>query len=80
MHGGSDSKDNTSIAGKYIKIHHNDFFLMDNACVQIRGISVLQSEIYNNSFSQTIPEKAVIQSTAKGNLKVYNNKFGDTIK
>ena len=80
MHGGSDRKDNTSIAGKYIKIHHNDFFLMDNACVQIRGISVLQSEIYNNSFSQTIPEKAVIQSTAKGNLKVYNNKFGDTIK
>ena len=79
MHGGRDRKDKTSIAGKFIKIHHNTFFLLDNVCVLIRGIPTDQAEIYNNLFYQTSPEKAVYQHNAKGNMKVFNNKYGTTI-
>jgi hypothetical protein len=76
MHGGSDRKDGTNIAGNEIDIHHNTFKLVDQYDIIIRGIPNTGVEIYNNYFYNSDPTKCVRQDNAFGNFSIYNNKFG----
>ena len=72
MHGGRDRKDGTTVAGTWMKVHHNTF-RSANAAVVIRGVPEEQAEIQNNWFHQK-PENRSVQSD--GNTFVRNNAYG----
>lgn len=74
MHGGRDRKDETNIAGTWIKIHHNTFRSPSRAIV-IRGVPQEGAEIYNNWFYQE-PEAMSVRSAGK--TQITNNAYGLT--
>lgn len=49
MHGGSDRKDGTDIAGTWIKIHHNTFRALQTP-INIRGTPEKECQVYENWF------------------------------
>jgi hypothetical protein len=75
MHGGSDRKDGTDIAGDLIKIHHNTFKATGVPAVVIRGQPQKSAQIYNNWFLHSSLDKAVRQINAAGNMNVYQNQY-----
>jgi len=75
MHGGRDRKDGTDIAGDSIKIHHNTFKATDVSAFVIRGRPQQSAEIHHNRFLHSGPDKAVRQTNATGNMRVYQNQF-----
>lgn len=78
MHGGTDRKDGTDIAGDSIKIHHNTFKATRVQAIVIRGRSRQSAEIHHNWFLHPDPDKAVRQTNATGNMNVYRNQFTET--
>ncbi len=72
MHGGRDRKDDTNIAGTWLKIHHNTFRSVKTAIV-IRGVPEEGADIYNNWFyhnSEDTPVRSV------GETQLQNNAYG----
>jgi hypothetical protein len=80
--------DNTSNAGRFIWIHHNDFkdmgsnrlFSSHNFSIGIRGRPDVQCRIENNRFGYQGPESAIKQITqfnpeGYGNMLVWNNIY-----
>jgi hypothetical protein len=76
MHGGADRKDGTNIAGNSILIHHNTFKLVEQSAIVIRGRPIIKAEIYNNLFYNPDSSLTIKQIAEKGNMKIYNNKYG----
>ncbi len=75
MHGGRDRKDGTDIAGDTIKIHHNTFKATGVPAFVIRGRPQESAEIHHNWFLHSGPDKAIRQTNATGNMRVYQNQF-----
>ncbi|MBT4137645.1 MAG: hypothetical protein HOE48_07005 [Candidatus Latescibacteria bacterium] len=74
MHGGRDRKDNTTIAGSKLNVHHNTFYCPKTAVV-IRGIPTKSAEIHHNWFHQS-PTQLSIRTD--GNTTITNNVYGHT--
>ncbi len=72
MHGGRDRKDGTTVAGTWMKVHHNTFRCPKTAVV-IRGTPEEQAEIHHNWFYQK-PDDLSVRSD--GNTVVTNNAYG----
>ncbi|MHB8994321.1 MAG: hypothetical protein ACYC63_03615 [Armatimonadota bacterium] len=51
MHGGRDRRDGTTIAGDWMKVHHNTFMLAEQAAIVIRGVPQQIAEIHHNWFA-----------------------------
>ena len=75
MHGGSDRKDGTDIAGDLIEIHHNTFRATEVPAIMIRGRPQQSARIHHNWFLHSDSEKAVRQTNATGNMDVCRNQF-----
>jgi hypothetical protein len=79
MHGGSDRKDGTEIAGERILIHHNTFLNPKVRPIAIRGKPDDKAEISNNWFAQEKPGAEVLlpwPPTPESNVFLHNNTFG----
>ena len=79
MHGGSDRRDGTSIAGRWLKIHHNTFRDPSVRAIGIRGIPVDDADIYNNWFYHSGAGKLVILPWPTGGdtrVASHNNAYG----
>lgn len=74
MHGGRDRKDETNIAGTWLKVHNNTFRCPQTAVV-VRGEPEESINIYNNWFYHK-PKETPVRSA--GNTKVQNNAYGLT--
>ena len=72
MHGGRDRKDDTTIAGTWMHIHHNTFFCPKTAVV-IRGIPEERADIHHNWFYQP-PHDLSVRSD--GNTTIHHNAYG----
>jgi len=75
MHGGRDRGDGTDVAGDVILIHHNFFMATDVPAVVIRGVPRRRAEIHHNWFLHENPGRAVRQTNAQGNMRVYGNQY-----
>ncbi len=75
MHGGRDRKDGTDIAGDSIKIHHNTFKATGVPAFVIRGRPQQWAEIHHNWFLHSGIGKAIRQTNAIGNMRIYQNQF-----
>ena len=79
MHGGSDRRDGTSIAGDWLKIHHNSFFSPRVRPIAFRGMPRQKAEIHHNWFGQTRPGRGLIMPWPTGggtNVELHNNAYG----
>ena len=79
MHGGTDRRDGTNIAGEWMKVHHNTFRAPDVPAVMIRGVPRQQADVHNNWFYHEKLQGAVVHSsseTADTNVNCYNNAYG----
>lgn len=54
MHGGRDRGDGTTIAGDWMKVHHNTFMLTEQAAIVIRGVPQQMAEIHHNWFAHPV--------------------------
>ncbi len=72
MHGGRDRKDGTTVAGTWMKVHHNTF-RCPKAAVVIRGVPEERADIANNWFYQR-PNGRSVQSDGKTDIR--NNAYG----
>jgi hypothetical protein len=72
MHGGRDRKDETTIAGTWMNVHHNTFFSPKTAVV-IRGVPEKHAEIHHNWFYQS-PNQLSIRTD--GNTTITHNTYG----
>ncbi len=86
MHGGRDRGDGTTIAGRWISVHHNTFQGKwrgssgrrapgCTTAVGIRGVPVDGGEIHHNWFCDPDPETALFKDPDP-NVKVYRNLYG----
>jgi hypothetical protein len=78
MHGGRDRRDDTDIAGDWMKVHHNTYRCPPRA-IGIRGVPREQAEIYNNWFYQSEPGPGTIgpwPPTEENRLDVGKNAYG----
>lgn len=80
MHGGSDRKDGTDIAGDWLKIHHNTFRSLSKP-IAIRGVPEKGAEIYNNWFlyhkpGDTTNYESEAPVVTRGKTRIYNNAYG----
>jgi len=75
MHGGRDRKDGTDVAGDSMNVHHNTFRATSVAAVVIRGRPTRRADVHHNWFYHPTSEKAVRQTNAKGNVRVYQNVY-----
>ncbi len=71
MHGGRDRKDGTSIAGDWMKFHHNTF-RAKNMAIVIRGLPRRKAEVYNNWFCHG-SDKAAVRH--RGKTDIYDNAY-----
>jgi hypothetical protein len=79
LHGGADRKDGTSIAGDWLKVHHNTFLRADQRAILIRGIPQEQAELHHNWFAATEPGPAVIGPWPTGGgtrVVSHDNAYG----
>lgn len=74
MHGGEDRLDETSIAGDWLKIHHNLFASAAVTAINIRGVPQRRAEIQRNWFFSSNPGTDVVDSD--GNTDVLDNAYG----
>jgi len=78
MHGGRDRRDDTDIAGDWMKVHHNTFRCSPRA-IGIRGVPRQQAEIHSNWFYQDEPGPGTIgpwPPTEENHLIVGKNAYG----
>ena len=78
MHGGSDRGDGTTIAGDWMKVHHNTFMLAEQATVVIRGVPQQQADIHHNWFAHTAASGPVRPWPVGGETHVtcHDNAYG----
>ena len=74
MHGGSDRKDGTNVAGTWLKVHHNTFWC-PKAAVVIRGVPEEQADVRQNWFCHASAGRAV---RTEGRTDVTNNVYDRT--
>lgn len=77
MHRCRDRRDeqNISVAGDWIKIHHNTFY-GSQVPVKIRGKPAVGCEVHHNWFAnKSSPSNAVQQINAEGNMTVDRNQY-----
>lgn len=72
MHGGRDRKDDTTVAGTWMHIHHN-LFRCPKTAVVIRGIPEERADIHHNWFYQSPHDLSI---RADGNATVHHNAYG----
>lgn len=78
MHGGRDRKDGTTIAGTWLKIHHNTFMHPSQPNVVIRGIPEESAEIHHNWVCRPYdPKKGATVFRSDGKTTRHDNVFGD---
>lgn len=75
MHGGRDRKDETDIAGTWMKIYNNTFIATHMRAIVIRGVPEEKAIIHHNWFYIANPGRKVLDSS--GNTDVSNNVYGD---
>lgn len=75
MHGGRDRKDGTTIAGTWMKIHHNTFMDANQAEVIIRGIPEQSAEIHHNWLYRPYDQKKRM-FVSDGNTTAGDNVYG----
>jgi pectate lyase len=88
MHGGTDycpkqgmncSEQDIFMAGNYVNIHHNTFYITTYDAIRIRGVARDYVDIHHNWFMATDPYRAVrFYYYHGGNAHVYNNIYGST--
>ncbi len=71
MHGGRARGDGTSIAGDWMKFHHNTF-RAENTAIVIRGLPRRKAEVYNNWFCHGSNREAVRHL---GKTTIYDNAY-----
>jgi hypothetical protein len=80
MHGSEENNvtvDGKSIAGEWIRIHHNTFNAIDQPAIGIRAEAREECDIHHNWFIHPSPETAIIEHDgAAGTLKVHDNVYG----
>ena len=79
MHGGGDRGDGTTIAGDWMKVHHNTFRSRRVAAIVIRGVPRQEADIHNNWFYHTKPGGQVISPWPTGgdtHVDAHNNAYG----
>lgn len=78
MHGGRDRKDGTTIAGTWMKIHHNTFMHPTERILYIRGIPQESAEFHHNWVYRNYDEpkkKTLVESD--GRTKAHDNVYGN---
>jgi hypothetical protein len=78
IHGGTARKDGTTIAGSWLKIHHNTFRTHSQP-IAISGVPEQEAIINNNWFHHYGPGSGSAQLTpvrAQGHTRVINNAYG----
>jgi hypothetical protein len=78
MPGGRDRKDGTTIAGTWMKIHHNTFMHPYERTVLIRGIPQESADIHHNWIYRNYDQKksaTIIDSDGK--TKAHDNVYGN---
>ncbi len=78
MHGGSDRRDGTTIAGDWMKMHNNTFRAPMRA-IAIRGVPQQATEIHHNWFYQSEPGSFAIMPWPTGgetNVEMRDNAYG----
>ena len=81
MHGGVDRGDGTSIAGDWLKIHHNTFLgkwkdIDFVPAAGIRGIPTEGADIHHNRFGREDPKKANYLGVPSDKIRIYRNQYG----
>ena len=80
MHGGSDRRDGTNIAGDQISIHHNTFMNLTSRPIKIRGTPKGKAEIFNNWFVHETQNSKMAFSrpnSEENKIIFFNNLFGE---
>jgi len=77
MHGGSDRKDGTDVAGDWMKVSNNTF-LGGSKPLRIRGVPVQEAQIYRNWFPHHRPDASGPQTPVDslGKARIYDNAYG----
>ena len=79
MHGGSDRGDGTTIAGDWLKIHHNTFRDASRQALRIRGVPQQEAVIDHNWFAAPEPGTGAMGPWPAGgetHVRVLNNAYG----
>lgn len=74
VHGGSDRKDCTNIAGSGFVIHHNTFLQTSWPAVRLRGIPLGGAYVYKNETRESDAGDAFEQIFASGRFSVKDNR------
>lgn len=78
MHGGRDRKDGTTIAGTYIKVHHNTFMHPTERILYIRGIPQEVAEFHHNWVYRNYDEaKKSTLVDSDGKTSARDNVYGN---
>jgi len=78
MHGGGDRRDDTNIAGDWMKMHHNTFRAPIRA-IAIRGVPEQEADIHHNWFFHSAPGSLVIMPWPTGDetrVNMHDNAYG----
>jgi hypothetical protein len=78
MHGGSDRKDGTNIAGSTIRIHHNTF-RAPQAPVVIRGVPEDICDVHHNWFPRHGTKQAAVRAQERTDVHHNAHGSGDAI-
>lgn len=79
LHGGSDRKDGTNIAGDRLSIHHNSFLRASQCAIVIRGVPLEEAAIHHNWFAAEEPGPKVIRPWPPGgetHVHCHDNAYG----
>lgn len=79
MHGGRDRKDGTTIAGTWMKMHHNTFMHPTERTISIRGIPEESAEIHHNWIYRPY-EEGIGLIKSDGKTSVHDNVYGNPPK
>jgi hypothetical protein len=79
MHGGSDRQDGTTIAGDWMKVHHNTFGCTNATAIVIRGVPGELADIHHNWFFTDKPGDRDVRPWPTGgdtHVNSHNNAYG----
>lgn len=80
MHGKNIPSENLPIAGDYLNISNNTFFLKNFPAIAIRGIPKKGASIYNNCFSHASIEDAILIKYKNSSSAIVNNYLSPNSK
>ena len=79
MHGGGDRQDGTTIAGDWMKVHHNTFCCTSATGIVIRGVPVELADIHHNWFFYDKPGERDVRPWPTGgetHVNSHDNAYG----